>query len=80
MSSEIASRNDVQGEGNYDATEDYSRSVRDFVKRGKIQKAARDAAPKDAREQRELERAEKEGLAHAQEAESQAGQWRKSVE
>jgi hypothetical protein len=57
----------VQGEGNYEAAEDYGKSVRDFVKRGKIQKAARDAAPDDAREQRELERAEKEGLSHARE-------------
>ena len=63
--SDKRSTDDQQGEGDYAAAERYESGVRDFVKRGKVQKAARDAAPGDEGEKRELERAEEEGLAHA---------------
>lgn len=54
-----------QGEGNYDAAKRYDKDARDFVASGKVKKAARDAAPTDTAEQRELEEAEAEGRSHA---------------
>ena len=58
-------RGDLQGEGNYDAAEQYDEAVRKTVKRGNVEKAARDAAPKSRDEARELEEAEEEGRSHA---------------
>lgn len=55
----------VQGEGNYDAAKRYDESAQDFVKRGKVQKAAQAAAPQDEQERKEMEQAEQEGLSHA---------------
>ena len=37
--------NKVQGEGDYDAARNYDEATRDFVKSGKVEQAARDAAP-----------------------------------
>ncbi len=65
MSKTSGSADQVEGEGSYTAAEEYDQAARDFVQRGKVKKAAQDAAPEDAREARELEEAEKEGLAHA---------------
>lgn len=56
---------DIQGEGNYDAAEEYDEGVRRFVKSGKVDQAARDAAPHDEAEEREMEQAEDEGRSHA---------------
>ncbi len=65
MSKASKPADELQGEGNYDAAERYDEDVRDFVNSGKVKKAARDAAPKDVEEQRELEEAEAEGRARA---------------
>ena len=50
--------NKVQGEGDYDAARNYDEATRDFVKSGKVEQAARDAAPANAAEAAELTRAE----------------------
>lgn len=52
---------DVQGEGNYEAAREYDDAQRAFVESGKVEQAARDAAPKSAEEERELLDAEREG-------------------
>ncbi len=65
MSDSAKSNDEIQGEGNYTAAEDYDEGVREFVKRGKVKSAAEKAAPRDADEERELSEAEKEGLSHA---------------
>lgn len=54
-----------QGEGNYDAARRYDESAREFVRSGKVEQAARDAAPDSAAEAEELRRAEEEGRSHA---------------
>lgn len=54
-----------QGEGNYEAGRRYDEKAREFAKSGKVDQAARDAAPKDAAEAEELRRAEAEGRSHA---------------
>lgn len=53
--------NKVQGEGDYDAARNYDEATRDFVKSGKVEQAARDAAPANAAEAAELTRAEQAG-------------------
>jgi hypothetical protein len=56
---------DLQGEGNYDATRRYDKSASDFAKSGKVDKAARDAAPKTDAEEADMKRAEEVGKSHA---------------
>lgn len=57
--------NDLQGEGNYDAARRYDKAQRDFVESGQVDDAARKAAPKNAEEEKALQRAEQEGKSHA---------------
>jgi hypothetical protein len=54
-----------QGEGNYDAGRRYDKAAREFVKTGKVEQAARDAAPRSPAEAEELRRAEEEGKSRA---------------
>ena len=55
----------VQGEGDYEAGRRYDKASRDFAESGKVEQAARDAAPHDAREAEELKRAEEAGKSHS---------------
>jgi len=57
----------VQGEGNYEAAEQYDQAQRKFVKSGQVQQAARDAAPKSPAEADEMEQAEQAGRSRAKE-------------
>ena len=60
-------RNDqVQGEGDYEAGRRYDKVSREFADSGKVEPTAQDAAPEDAREAEELERAEEEPLTAAE--------------
>jgi hypothetical protein len=47
------------GEGNYKATRDYNRGLKDHVEHHDIEREARDAAPKSAEEEKEMEEAER---------------------
>ena len=58
-------KDQVQGEGDYDAARRYDKASREFAESGKVEPAARDAAPDDARQAEEMERAEAEGKSHA---------------
>jgi hypothetical protein len=49
------------GEGNYEATRDYNAGVKDHMQHHDVEKEARDAAPKDPQEQREMDEAERIG-------------------
>ena len=49
------------GEGNYKATRDYNRGLKDHVEHHDVEKEARDAAPRSAEEAKELEDAERVG-------------------
>ena len=55
----------VQGEGDYEAGRRYDKASRDFAESGRVEPAARDAAPDDAREAEDIERAEQEGKSHS---------------
>ena len=55
----------LQGEGDSESARRYDADVKQFVESGKVEQAARQAAPKDAREQQEMQRAEEVGKAKA---------------
>lgn len=56
---------EMQGEGNYTAARRHRESVEHFVAEGKVEQAARDAAPASPEEARELQAAEDAGRARA---------------
>jgi hypothetical protein len=53
------------GEGNYKAARDYNRGLKDHVEHHDIEKDARDAAPRSAAEEKEMEEAERIGRSRA---------------
>ena len=53
------------GEGNYKATRDYNRGMKEHVEHHDIEKEARDAAPKSEEEAKEMEEAERAGRSRA---------------
>jgi hypothetical protein len=63
--SENAKTDQVQGEGNYDASRNYRHKTEDFIESGKVEEAARNARPRSAAEAAELERAEQAGRERA---------------
>jgi hypothetical protein len=54
----------VHGEGNYKAAREFDAAEAAFVKSGRVDKAARGAAPKSPAEEAELARAEQEARQH----------------
>ena len=57
----------IHGEGNYKAAREFDAAEAAFVKSGRVDKAANDAAPKSAAEEAELARAEQAGRERARE-------------
>jgi len=55
----------VYGEGNYAATKHYDDATKRYVESGRVEADARAAAPKSAKEAREMDAAEAEGKRHA---------------
>lgn len=55
----------VYGEGNYAASRQYDKDVKDFAESGRAEPAARAAAPKSDDEARDMEAAEQEGKRHS---------------
>ena len=54
----------LEGEGSYSGTEEYNKRTADFIKKGKVDKAAKDAEKAmDSDEAAELKRAEEKGKA-----------------
>ena len=54
----------IEGEGSYSGTEDYNKRTADFIKKGKVEKAAKDAEKAmDSDEADELKKAEDKGKA-----------------
>ena len=45
----------VHGEGNYEATRKYNKATQKFIDAGKVDQAAKDAAPKTKQEAAEME-------------------------
>lgn len=59
------SQTDVHGEGNYAASRQYNDATRDFTQSGRVEPAARRAAPRSDADAREMAAAEAEGKRHA---------------
>lgn len=59
--------NKEHGEGNYKASRDYNDATKKFVDSGRVDEAARNAAPKSDAEAKEMRDAEAEGKKHAKE-------------
>ena len=64
---DLAKPDNQIGEGSYSGTRDYQKSVKNYLKTADVEQDARDAAPRTADEQRELDEAEKAGKAPASE-------------
>ena len=58
-------KDEVQGEGDYDAGRRYDKAAREFAESGKVEPAAREAAPDSAAEAEEMKRAEEIGKARS---------------
>ncbi len=61
-----AGTDSIQGEGDYRSAREYREEVKEFLQRADVEKAARDAAPRNPEEARELEEAEAAGRSRAQ--------------
>jgi hypothetical protein len=59
--------NKEYGEGNYKASRQYNDATKKFVESGRVDEAARNAAPKSDAEAKEMRDAEAEGKQHAKE-------------
>lgn len=59
------SKSGVQGEGDYASAEKYNQKARSFAESGKVEQAAKNAAPRDQREADEMRKAEDEGRSHS---------------
>lgn len=59
------SRSRMQGEGNYDASKEYDEKTKAFAESGKVEQAARAAAPRNAQEKEDMRQAEAEGRSRA---------------
>lgn len=59
------SKDKIQGEGNYEAAKEYDDKLERFVKSGKVEEAARAAAPRNDQEAEEMKRAEDVGRSHS---------------
>jgi hypothetical protein len=55
----------VQGEGDYVAARRYDKAAREFAESGKVEPAAREAAPDSPQQAEELKRAEEIGKSHS---------------
>lgn len=55
----------IQGEGDYEAARRYIEKTDRFAHSGQVDTAAATAKPSSRKEQRDLESAEEEGLAHS---------------
>jgi len=55
----------VQGEGDYEAGRRYDKAAREFAESGKVEPAARDAAPDSAEEAEQMQQAEEAGKSHS---------------
>jgi len=53
------------GEGSYEATRDYQKDIKEYLKDADVQKDAESAKPRSEQEAREMEEAEKEGRSHS---------------
>lgn len=61
----MTTKQNVHGEGNYEASRQYNEATKKFVESGKVDAAARAAAPTTAQEATEMKQAEQAALLRA---------------
>ena len=61
----MAPKDRVEGEGSYSGSKDYNRRTEKFVESGKVDDAARRAAPKSEEEKHAMQKAERLGKKRA---------------
>ena len=61
----MSSKQNVHGEGNYKATREYNAAAKKFADSGRVDAAARDAAPQSPEEAQEMKQAEQAALLRA---------------
>ncbi len=59
------SKSKVQGEGDYASAKKYNEHATAFAHSGKVEQAAKNAAPHNAKEEADMRKAEAEGRSHA---------------
>jgi len=64
----MGTKGNVYGEGNYEATRQYNDATKKFIEAGKVEKAARDAAPRNEQEAGEMKQAEQAALLRAKDS------------
>ena len=64
----MGNKDNVYGEGNYEATRQYNDATKKFIDAGKVDKAARDAAPARPQEAAEMKQAEQAALLRAKDS------------
>ena len=55
----------VEGEGSYSGSKDYNERTRSFVDSGKVEQAAREAAPQSEQDKQAMQKAERTGKQRA---------------
>lgn len=53
------------GEGSYEATRDYQKNIKDYLKKADVDADAEKAKPRSEQEARDMEQAEREGKSHS---------------
>lgn len=53
------------GEGSYEATRDYQKNIKEYLKKADVESDAEAAKPHSQQEAREMDEAEKEGRSHS---------------
>jgi len=76
----MGTKGNVYGEGNYEATRQYNEATKRFVASGKVEQAARDAAPHSAAEAKEMKDAEQAALLRAKDGPADRSRGRPQVE
>ncbi len=60
----MGEKDEIQGEGDYEAARRYRDKAKGFIDSGRVEEAARAAEPRDAKEQEDMTKAEEEGRRH----------------
>ena len=68
MGTQDNAKDNVHGEGNYEASRQYNEATKRFVQSGRVEEAAREAAPANAKEAAEMKQAEQAALLRAKES------------
>jgi hypothetical protein len=62
---EAQSGQQEMGEGSYEATRDYQKNIKDYLKKADVDADAEKAKPRSEQEARDMEAAEREGKSHS---------------